>query len=371
MRSFSFVGHALDLEHLVRLANGVRPGIGNIAPHTLERFLPHLPPIKYVRIGPIISSRGDETHGFALLCPLMPKHFVTLPDSTVKQKVKATVDLAGRLGARIVGLGGFTSVCCDEGREIAEDCDVAITSGNTLTAALAIQGVIKAAELLDLDLKDARMAVIGATGDIGSAVTRVLAPKVAEVLIAARNNRRLNEFAEELSTSGNSRVSIVKYIHEAVRGADIILTVTSAITTLVEPGDLLPGSIVCDVAIPHNIAREVREIRNDVLVFDGGIANYPPLEFMGRERRWTSLFPKPTQIYGCLAETIVLALEGRYENFSIGRGGITKEKIMLIWEMAVTNGFSLGDFHCGESYYTSLDIARIREALKNRKYEVR
>jgi predicted amino acid dehydrogenase len=343
------------------------PGISNIPPRVLEHLLPSLPPIRYVDIGPVVSLGGSEARGFALLCPLMPQHFVTLPSSRVKQKVKATVNLASRLGAKIVGLGGFTSVCCDEGREIVEDCDVAITSGNTLTAALAIQEVIRASKLLDLELENAKMAVIGATGDIGSAVTRVLAPRVAETVIAARNYDRLNEFAHELSVNSNSKISIVKYVHEAVREADIILTATNAVTTVIDPADLLPGAIVCDIAIPHNISREVRNVRNDILVFDGGIASYPPLESMGKKRRWTSLFPVPTQIYGCLAETIVLALDGRYENFSIGRGRITEDRISLIWEMSGRHGFSIGAFYCGESEYTPTDIARIKDKLRTRK----
>ncbi len=328
--------------------------------------MPYLPPIQYAQIGPVTGLTGSTVQGSALLCPLMPRHFVSLPSDTVKQKIRDAIALGRRLGAKIVGLGGLTSVCCDEGREVA-DCGVAITSGNTLTAALAIKGIMQAADLLNLDLKNARLAVIGATGDIGSAVTRVLAPKVEETIIAARNQDRLNEFADELSGGGASRISIVKFPREAVQGADIIFSATSAVTTVLDATSLLPGAIVCDVAIPHDISREVRTLRDDILVFDGGVATFTPLESLANNSRWNSLFPNPTQIYGCLAETMVLALDGRYENFSIGRGGITENRISEMWDIAVKHGFSLGDFHCGETMYSQTEIGKIRGHLRSRR----
>ena len=58
-----------------------------------------------------------------------------------------------------------------------------MTTGNTYTAALAIEGVKKAAGLLGRELKDLRVTIIGGTGDIGSACARALADQVRQITI--------------------------------------------------------------------------------------------------------------------------------------------------------------------------------------------
>jgi predicted amino acid dehydrogenase len=48
-------------------------------------------------------------------------------------RLNAAARMAERKGARIMGLGAFTSVVGDAGITVAHESDIAITSGNSLT----------------------------------------------------------------------------------------------------------------------------------------------------------------------------------------------------------------------------------------------
>jgi hypothetical protein len=56
-------------------------------------------------------------------------------------------------------------------------------------------------------------------------------------------------------------------------------------------------------------------------------------------------FPAPSVAHGCLLEGIALALEGRAEAFSTGRGNITPRKIEEMWDIANRHGFVLAPFY--------------------------
>jgi hypothetical protein len=64
--------------------------------------------------------------------------------------------------------------------------------------------------------------------------------------------------------------------------------------------------------------------------------------------------------YACLAETIVLALEGRFENFTIGRA-IEWEKVREIYQMGLKHGMKLAAISGVNGVFSDADIARVRE----------
>ena len=54
--------------------------------------------------------------------------------------------MAEKLGAKILGLGAFTSVVGDAGVTIANALDVPVTTGNSFTVAMAVQAIREAAQ---------------------------------------------------------------------------------------------------------------------------------------------------------------------------------------------------------------------------------
>ncbi len=272
------------------------------------------------------------------------------------------IEIARRLGAHLVGLGGFTSIIGDSGLEISRKSSLPVTSGNTYTAAIILRSLYKAAALLELDLKVARIAVIGATGDIGSACAKELAKRCGSLVLVARNEERLHMLSETLKKEC-ALVGIVKKPAQATSDADIVITVTSSITTLIEPHELKSGAIICDASYPANITQEIRKMRDDVLVFEGGIVSWPELQSQVTEDSplW-DFNPPMIGVHGCFAETMLLALEKRFGTYSIGRGNITSEKMNEIAHIADKYRMSPAQFWHGRGSYSREEIDVIRRA---------
>jgi predicted amino acid dehydrogenase len=136
----------------------------------------------------------------------------------------------------------------------------------------------------------------------------------------------------------------------------LILTVTSALHAPVEPEHLRPGSVVCDVARPRDVSAKVAACRDDVLVIDGGMVEVPgQVDF-----HFDFGFPHG-KAYACMAETMALALEGRFEDYTVGRD-INRERVDEISAMAKRHGFKLSGFRSFERAVTEEHIERVRRA---------
>ena len=64
--------------------------------------------------------------------------------------------------------------------------------------------------------------------------------------------------------------------------------------------------------------------------------------------------------YACLAETIVLALEGRFENFTVGRA-IEWEKVREIYQLGLKHGMKLAAISGVNGPFSDADIESVRE----------
>ena len=365
MNKFGFIVHPIDrqtfYDHL-----GIFGKLISAFPATIsDKFAASFPP-RYLTSYNKIRFTKAAISGEVVTIPVLPIQFATLGEEKALDLIERGINLCIKKGAQIVGLGGFTSVVGNEGEILSKRVNVPLTSGNTLTASLALDGIYKAAYIMGTPLANATIAIIGATGDIGSICAKILSKKANKINIAARNEQRLQEFANVIRQFGSANVEVFKYTQDAVRDADIILSATSAVTTIIDPANLKVGAIVCDVAIPANIAKEVALLRDDILVFEGGLAKLPfPGDIINSSI--ISLLPQ-NSIYGCIAETMVLALEGRFEPYSIGRGNISEEKILEMKTMAESNGIVVSDFFCGYKVFNEEDIENIRKnAEKNRE----
>jgi acetylornithine/succinyldiaminopimelate/putrescine aminotransferase/predicted amino acid dehydrogenase len=108
----------------------------------------------------------------------------------IQDKVQDAVTVAKELGddhipTSVVGLGAYTSIVTDRGRSI-NDYEVPITTGNAYTTALMTEGILRAAELRGVSLSDAQGAVVGAAGNIGSALAAILCTQLGSLRLIGR-----------------------------------------------------------------------------------------------------------------------------------------------------------------------------------------
>jgi hypothetical protein len=73
--------------------------------------------------------------------------------------------------------------------------------------------------------------------------------------------------------------------------------------------------------------------------------------------------------YACLAETIALALEGRYETFTVGRN-IEWEKVKEIYQIGLRHGMELSSISGVNGVYSDEDLTGIRELALQRRAEM-
>ena len=95
-------------------------------------------------------------------------------------------------------------------------------------------------------------------------------------------------------------------------------------------------------------------MRNDVLVMEGGVVEVPGDVDFGLNFG----FP-PQTAYACMAETMILALEQRYENFTLGRD-LTVKQVEIIEQLAKKHGFKLAGLRSFERALTIEEITAIK-----------
>ncbi|HEY3396347.1 MAG TPA: shikimate dehydrogenase [Armatimonadota bacterium] len=353
MTRFAFVIHPLSVADVSRKRK-----------YRLARYLPdrwveaallHTKPMMVSEITGIRAPDGTETSGFFVGCPLTAQQLAAGdPRRTVEMVVRCG-QLAQEQGANLVGLGAFTSIVGDAGVTVAEKLAIGVTTGNSYTVATAIEGTLLAARQVGIDVSQARAAVLGATGSIGKVCARLLAGQVAGVTLAARRLPELDAIAAELTTPA-CPVDTTTDLNDAVRDADLVIAVTSAVEAVIKPEALKPGAVVCDVARPRDVSKQVAKLRQDVLVIEGGAVAVPgDVEF-----NLDFGFP-PGTAYACMAETMILSLAGRTGDFSLGRD-IRLEQVQEITGLAERYGFKLAGFRSFERGVTADQIARVREA---------
>ncbi|MBE0467346.1 MAG: shikimate dehydrogenase [Candidatus Desulforudis sp.] len=355
MDRFAFMIHPMGVEDVARKFKFAK----RLPSSWVEAALRLLPPQTASEITGVRSDHG-EAAGWFIACPLTTRQIMGLDPDYVLRKVIRTGKKAEKMGAKILGLGAFTKVVGDAGVTVAKALDIPVTTGNSYTIATAIQGTREAARLMGHDLAEAEIVVVGAVGAIGSVCARILAREAKHLTLVGRNQQKLELLADAIMSDCGLAVRVTSDLPGALRRADVIVTVTSAVDAIIEPEHLKPGAVVCDVARPRDVSRRVVEVRDDVLVVEGGVVEVPgEVDF-----NFNFGFP-PRMAYACMAETMILALEKRYESFTLGRD-LTVRQVEEISALAAKHGFKLAGFRSFERAITPEDVTRIAQNAKRR-----
>lgn len=358
---FALIGHAYNYMHLVRYLEVLNPGMRPPSREFLGKLFDMAPAYKSCDVLPIASATGEKAHGHFIICPIIPEMLEVDAEGVFRRVIDA-IRVAEDHRAGIVTLGGFTSIAGERfGREITKLVSVPVTTGNTFTAALTVEGVMKGCERMGLDLSNAQLTVVGGSGDIGSACARILAERVRHVTLVARNVERLRVEQGNIERLGKATVSISSDINFSIADADIVIAAASAIHSFMDVNNFKSGSVICDIGYPKNICY-IAKGRNDLLIFAGGLCSLPSDFHL--ETKFDYGLPTKRVLYGCFSEAILLDLEKRYESFSYGKGNITKEKTDEIMAIAHKHGFGLAPFFWGDQLMGDQEFDTIRQRIR-------
>jgi predicted amino acid dehydrogenase len=284
------------------------------------------------------------------------------PPEFTYRRLLAAAAMAKKLGAQIMGLGAFTKVVGDAGVTVARRAPLPITTGNSYSASGALWAAHDAMLRMGLLPKPRgkgrvkfKAMVVGATGAIGAACARLLVRAAEEVTLVSPETAKLLALKESiLQQTPDAKVVLSARADTHIAAMDMIVTATSgAGKKVLDIMQVKPGCVITDVARPLDLPPEEVAKRPDVLVIESGEIRLP-----GEVRMKNIGLPKGVA-YACLAETIVLALEGRFENYTVGRQ-IEWEKVHQIYEMGLKHGMQLAAISGVNGVFSDDDIARVR-----------
>ncbi len=374
----------------------------------------HMPAIR--------SSDGTVAEGWLIGVPFGAREIMSLPREETSEVIKQAVDMGRELGAKIVGLGALSSVVTRGGRAV-QGRDISITSGNSFTVLMAMEALVMGAQKMHIDLAKARGAVVGATGSIGRACALLLSERISHIVVlgnpehvTSSKNRlasllrdmyrkafqrykagqleglsnwvdsivqaltltdspEARQYLEQMLDEDNINPGLMEDICNYLKlplpltssldiaatlpQCSMVIATSNSPEFLIFPENLRPGSVVCDVARPADVAPECYQERNDVLILEGGLVQYPDTVSFG-----PNLGYREGVNVACLTETILLALEADYQDYSIG-SKMPLETIEYMRHLGQKHGFGLAGLKMGNREISDQEIEEIyRSSLK-------
>ena len=360
---FALVGHQESWRAAADVLAVLRgPEHAPLPDDEIKDILPWIPPraVCHVDVG---SIEGVKARGVYIDSFIPPDRLEAAHVHQNIARVRGAAACAIKAGAKIVSLGGFSSILI-EGNfdQLPETRDTVFTTGNSLTVGFIVQGVKKMCALEGRNILRSTLLIVGATGDVGSGCARVLAPIVSRVLLNARNIGRLRILAAELEASG-AQVEVATDLQQLSVEADLVICAASLASPSLLLARIAPEAIVCDAGYPKNLSPGA-ELRGAKVFFGGlgqitGGLRFAP-EFCGILNR----HPFPDVVHGCLLEGMALALEDRFEPFSQGRGFITPERVEEIEAIAARHGIYLAPLYNADDQWKTDVSSRMVESSR-------
>ncbi len=373
-RKFAFVIHPLSARDLFRHPI-LRPLSKTLSQRRVEKgvekMLTVLPGVSYGRITGIRSeSTGSTAEGHIYTLFDTPREMLAQSPERIYSKILKIADHAAAQGCDLMGLGAFTKIVGDAGLTIAQRSPIPVTTGNSLSASATLWAARVAMEKMAFLPKykfgeriTGSAMVIGAAGSIGAVSARLLARVATRLILVGPKPDRLMDLKESILKENQCEITIATNPNKLAAKCDLIVIATSAIEgEVLDLKCVAPGAVICDVSRPLAFKAEQVVTRPDVLVIESGEVELP-----GEVDLNCDIGLEDNVVYACLAETALLALDGRCENFTLSRN-IQYQKVREIYDIARRHGARLAEIRGPLGLITDQEIELCREhAEKKRK----
>ncbi|MDC9588821.1 aminotransferase class III-fold pyridoxal phosphate-dependent enzyme [Xenorhabdus sp. XENO-10] len=387
----AFVNHLISAEWLKE----VDPSFSLLSDEEMTLFVENTSfnlatkPFKPARIR---SANGQSVSFTLYPIPVTSKMIKSALAQNDLERLRHEIDLrvaqAAQAGNTVVGLGMFTSIITNNGKSVKNN-QINVTTGNTLTVGMGIEALKNS--MPNRDMSHIRIAVIGGAGNIGRVYAEILGPQFLEMTLIGSNNhgsvRKLNEVKyqiyqniyEQFVTNSQSVMGglakrvmdclssmpsdafagkpvgevIDHYLNQHhsdqvfiripqnisdIEHSDVIVCAANASEAFIPVDKIKRGGIVCDISVPHNLSDNDLINRPDIQILRGGIVQTPCHDSLDPRVR---AYLGEGQLYACMTETILLALEQYKGNFSYGN--ISAKQVLDIMAMAKKHHFTLSE----------------------------
>ena len=367
---FAYVIHPPSQDYLkkikpVEVLSDLAPGMMN----TVEKAMAYAPPFVYSKVSGIVSETGVEAEGWLIGLAITPEQMQAHgPDFTTKRILEAA-KIAKKKGAQIMGIGLLPKAMKDTSLEVAKHAVLPITTGNSYIASSALWAGAEAvrkmgfAKLKDGKLLRAKAMVIGATGAVGVICSHLLAKAFEEVHLVGRNIAKLLALQESIQEEAPTiKLKVSTRADTNLSDMDMIAATSSGAREVLDIMQVKPGCVMIDYNLPGLFTKEGVAKRPDVLVIRGGEIQLP-----GNNVEMKDIGLPSGVVYAGLAETITLALEGRFEVFTVGVSP-QWDKVREIYRLGLKHGMHLAGISGVDGIYSEEEIARVKAmAIKERK----
>ncbi len=340
-RRVAFLGNLILPEHAIQLD----PALSEFQKYELEAYLAKTSKV----LGPTIfdqinvrSKTGEIVHLSFIGLNLTARQIMTAlrekETEWIIEKINAAAALARDEGCQVLGLGGHTSIVTLNGL-FTKSNGIALTSGNSLTVGMGISALKRSAKMKKIDLSDSRLAVLGALGNIASIYAVMMAPEVKEMVLIVRNlnSSRLSKLINDIRSAAPTLKLSTTDDLEVLKKCSLIVASSNSPDPLIYPADLsYEPVIILDISMPSDVAETVTYERPNALVFQGGIVRLPKND----DFTIGGIPLEKGHVFACMAETLLMGLEGITVHGSYGK--MNPQNVQKMLKLAEKHGFKLG-----------------------------
>lgn len=287
----------------------------------------------------VVSSHYDilgKTDGYVVSMGLTPKQMMNWPRERVRKiMLSAVLHAQNKLKCDLLMLGALTAPVAAAGLWLREQPELTlkINTGNTYTAAISIMEAEETMRLAGMSRDKIKLAIVGAAGVIGGAITRYFNDLDYDLILIERDMEKFDRIKPYLK---GDKYLLSEKIGDVI-GADIIITATAHPEALILPEHLKKNAIIVDVAEPPDVVEDIDKKRPDVIHVDGGRVKWKKVDLKVD-------FGLPKNVgFACITEALMQALENDNNDYI---GTVEMDHLKKTIEWGKKWDFPMADFTC-------------------------
>jgi predicted amino acid dehydrogenase len=285
--------------------------------------------------GKICSITREEIEGYFFSSCLCESKDKILNESSLIDRLTAIEEISLKNGAGILGVDIAGDPLMQRWGALCAKLKIPVTTGKSLLAWSAYEAIYRASRLKRIDLQGASLGVVGISDLAAALCSKKLAEVVKRMVIFDDDRDRLKRlYGKILQLSPQAEISMADSAAAAGKGCDIVVLGDTLQDESLYPDSINPGGIICNI-LHLGAPLDKRASLRGASMINAGLVRLPPLN----DFRLPGAFAANI-VSASMAETMLLALEGLYFDYSAGED-TNIEKMEEIADMAARHGFEI------------------------------